>query len=85
MVHLLHDRGLLKDQVVFIVHGFLNDITTAWMSQMADALLSVEDYTIFLVGWRKGADIPLNYPQAAANTATVASAIAAAVDNVKSK
>lgn len=84
MIVNLKTRGQLAwgRKVVFIIHGFQNNVGTAWLADMANALKTVEDSLIFTVGWGKGADLP-DYPQAASNTQTMASAIASAVMYVK--
>jgi len=46
-------------QVVFIVHGFINNEKTTWLSPMKDEILKTEDSTV--VDWRDGADVP-EYP-----------------------
>ncbi|XP_077978242.1 phospholipase A1 VesT1.02-like [Glandiceps talaboti] len=64
-------------KVVFIVHGFTNDIESEWMNEMKDALfLRREINTVILVGWGKGAIVDVAEPtkiyrQAAANTQEV--------------
>ena len=63
--------------IIFIVHGFCNDIRTRWMYKMEEAILEreKEQAIVVLVGWGHGANygwIPLShYSQAAANTEAV--------------
>jgi len=62
-------------QVVFIVHGYLNNANTTWLSPMKDEILKADDSTVIIVDWRNGADVP-KYATAASNTQTTAAAIA---------
>jgi len=62
-------------QVVFIVHGFLNNEKTTWLSPMKDEILKADDSTVIIVDWKYGADVP-EYATAASNTQTTAAAIA---------
>lgn len=67
-------HGFLKTrQVVFIVHGFRNDLMSAeWMREMKDAILKQGDKTVILVGWGEGAKLSGHkYLQAASNTQEV--------------
>jgi len=63
-------------QVVFIVHGFLNNAKTPWLSPMKDEILKADDSTVIIVDWGNGADFPIKYATAASNTQTTAAAIA---------
>jgi len=62
-------------QVVFIVHGFLNNEKTTWLSPMKDEILKADDSTVIIVDWKYGADVT-EYATAASNTQTTAAAIA---------
>jgi len=57
-----------------LTHGFLNDINTDWLTKGAYALLESDpDISVVVVGWGGGANIGAqNYPQAVANTKSVA-------------
>jgi len=70
-------------QVVFIVHGFINNENTPWLSPMKDEILKAEDSTVIIVDWRYGADVP-EYATAASNTQTAAKAIASFAQAVAS-
>lgn len=59
-------------KVIFLVHGFLNNINTPWLHEMKDIMLQERDQVVVIVGWGKGADLlPVRYNSAAANTETV--------------
>lgn len=62
-------------QVVFIVHGYLNNAKTTWLSPMKDEILKADDSTVIIVDWKCGADFP-EYAIAASNTQTTAAAVA---------
>jgi len=65
----------LNRQVIFIVHGYLNNNNTHWLSPMKDAILREDDSTVIIVDWRYGADFQ-DYAQAASNTQITAAAVA---------
>ncbi len=66
------DGFLPSKRIIFITHGFLDDIDTKWLHEMKDELLKVSDQTVALVGWGRGADVlPLRYRQSVANIETV--------------
>ena len=67
------DNHLTTKRVVFIVHGFRNELRSPWMKEMADALREVEpDTLIMIVGWGGGANLlPFKYKQAVANVTVV--------------
>lgn len=69
----LHGQGfLMTSDVVFIVHGFQNKLTTDWLVEMKDTILRKETKTVILVGWAGGANLPIwEYAKAAANTQRV--------------
>lgn len=73
----LEKKEYLKpnQQVVFIVHGFWNNELFSWQYNVKNAILKAEDSTVFIVTWGAGSLVPL-YPQAGANTKTVASVVA---------
>lgn len=52
--------------VKIIVHGFGSSGHRAWVKQMTDNLLHVENVNVVVVDWERGAALP-NYVQAAAN------------------
>lgn len=74
--------------LVFIVHGFYNNITTRWMYKMEEAILQreKEQVIVVLIGWGGGADygwIPLShYSQAAANTEAVGQWLGGVADHL---
>ena len=70
---LRENNYLATGKVVFIVHGFRNELRSPWMKEMADALRKVEKNTlIMLVGWGGGANlVPLKYKEAVANVEVV--------------
>lgn len=69
--------GLIRNRVLYVVHGFQNNFQTPWLKEMADALLSVEDSTVIIVGWGKGADLGLTeVTQAIANILPVSELVA---------
>jgi len=82
MVTRIHQEGLIKNRVLFVIHGYQNNIDTPWLYTTSDALLSVEDDTVIVIGWGKGADL-VNYLQAASNTQTVSAAVALAAKKLK--
>lgn len=72
----LHELFSGETMIIFIIHGFLNNIKTPWMHTMKDAILwqkekEKEQVIVVLVGWGKGAGIGTFYYQAAANTEVV--------------
>jgi len=63
-------------RVIFMVHGYLGYMPwTHWLSESKDALLKIEDATIFQLVWAKGADVFYNYGQSASNTQTMAAVL----------
>ncbi|XP_064615464.1 pancreatic triacylglycerol lipase-like [Liolophura sinensis] len=67
--HFSHAR-----QTIMIVHGYMNNITTSWLTEMRNALLSEGDYNVIVVDWGHGAKT--GYNVAAANTIVVGAEIA---------
>lgn len=61
-------------KIIFITHGFENDIDTPWLPQMKDEILKVDpNALVALLGWGGGSNIHVyKYSQAAANTQSVA-------------
>ena len=63
--------------MVFIVHGFNNNIDASWMKEMKDAVFSKKsDHVVALVGWGLGAKMDWTMPghcykQAVGNTLTM--------------
>ncbi|XP_012941117.1 pancreatic triacylglycerol lipase [Aplysia californica] len=68
----------------FVIHGFGGSISNQWMVDIKNALLDKGDYNVVLVGWAKGAVMPL-YAQAVANTRLVAAEIKALVNEMVAK
>ncbi|CAL8100499.1 unnamed protein product [Orchesella dallaii] len=73
VLRLQHANLLETTELIFIAHGFENDVTTPWVPEMKDRILkATPQATVFLVSWGGGASIGiLKYSQAAANTQTV--------------
>ena len=72
----LHELFSGETMIIFIIHGFLNNIKTQWMHTMKEAILwqkekEKEQVIVVLVGWGNGAGIGTFYYQAAANTEAV--------------
>ncbi|XP_054165925.1 phospholipase A1-like [Oppia nitens] len=65
----LKSAGLLStSRIIFVTHGFLNNVNTEWMIDIKDELIKQNDQTVALVGWGHGADLlPIRYRQAAVN------------------
>lgn len=76
MVATMQQEKVLRKQVLFVIHGYEDNIDTPWLYEMSDALLAVDDFTVIVTGWGKGADFWVNYGQAASNTQTVSAAVA---------
>ena len=53
-------------KTVMIIHGFFSTSVPAWMIEMKNAILQVEDVNVVIVDWTKGNQFP--YIQAVANT-----------------
>lgn len=68
--------------VKIIVHGFACTIDKAWMHEMKDAILDIEDVNVILVGWGNGCKFP-NYGAASANIRTVAAQLNLLMFNIE--
>jgi hypothetical protein len=79
----LQSQNLTSKKTVFLVHGFTDGVNSKWLTNMTNALLAIQDYLVVTVGWDKGADLYLDYPLAASNTQTVATAVAVATKSLK--
>lgn len=55
---------------------------TAWFNDVKDALLNIEDQTVFYVDWSGGSDVLLSYGEAASNTQPVAAFLAQLSTNI---
>lgn len=57
--------GKKTSKIIFITHGFENDITTEWLPQMKDEIFKVDpEALVVLLGWGGGANINvLKYAQ----------------------
>ncbi|XP_023230832.1 pancreatic triacylglycerol lipase-like [Centruroides sculpturatus] len=64
-----------SNPIKIIIHGFGSSSRRAWVKQMTEALLFVEDVNVIVVDWEKGCALP-NYVQAAANCQLVGKEIA---------
>jgi len=64
-----------------MAHGWNSDGTSAWLTNMKNAILDREDINAVIVDWGGGAQI-LNYAQAASNTRTVGAYAAAVYQNL---
>lgn len=73
------------NSLIFVTHGFENDITSPWVPEMKDRILTVTpSATVILVNWGGGASIGiLKYTQAAANTQTVGAWLALIAQEIK--
>lgn len=75
--HLKQTGFLNSEKIIFITHGFHNDITIDWMKSYKDTLLNLSqqtkhELTVAEVGWGNGANIILfEYRTAASNVMTV--------------
>ncbi|KAL3869915.1 hypothetical protein ACJMK2_042537 [Sinanodonta woodiana] len=54
----------------FIIHGYLDNAASTWVTDMKDAILQREDANVITVDWSKGAN-QANYVQVVANTRVV--------------
>jgi len=79
----LQTDGLLAPSrpVTFLVHGFMGYVDVdptmnTWFPEFKDALLNLEDQTIFYVIWSGGSDVFYDYEDAASNTQPVAAFLA---------
>lgn len=54
----------------FIIHGYQDNTTNPWVTNMKDAILQREDANVITLDWSKGAN-QANYAQAVANTRVV--------------
>ena len=77
--------------MIFIVHGFTNDIDTPWIKEMKNAIFSMKsDCVVGMVGWGRGAELHYlrpghSYAQAVGNTMTVGKWLAKHVKAYKDK
>ncbi|XP_035825820.1 pancreatic triacylglycerol lipase [Aplysia californica] len=62
-------------KTVVIVHGYLESARSAWVVDMAHAILNREEANVIVVDWRKGAR-SLVYPLSVANTRVVGAVLA---------
>lgn len=78
--HLFDTKSL-----IFVTHGFENDVKSPWVPDMKDRILTVTPHaTVILVDWGGGASIGiLKYTQAAANTQTVGAWLALIAQEIK--
>ncbi|KAJ1527564.1 hypothetical protein ONE63_007530 [Megalurothrips usitatus] len=73
--------ALLKGaRTFFVVHGFNDKTTAAWVQELKDILLLKLDCNVVLVDWAPGAMAARNYLQAASNTRIVGAEIARLVE-----
>lgn len=69
--------ALLSDvRTFFVVHGFNDKTTNAWVQDLKDALLERLECNVVLVDWAAGAQASRNYLQAASNTRVVGAELA---------
>ncbi|XP_034247851.1 uncharacterized protein LOC117649322, partial [Thrips palmi] len=69
--------ALLQDvRTFFVVHGFNDKTTNAWVQDLKDALLERMESNVVLVDWASGAQASRNYLQAASNTRVVGAELA---------
>ncbi|CAN8020203.1 unnamed protein product, partial [Ixodes persulcatus] len=67
--------------LVIVVHGWLENSSTAYVPETKDALLDKEDLNVILVDWR-GSASQLNYIQSAGDTALVGRQISVLVQGL---
>lgn len=76
------------DTLVIVTHGFLKDVSSPWMHQLAETLMNRTSTTaVLLVGWGHGSGglpfpDPLYYYQAAANTRYMGYALATMLETL---
>jgi len=78
-IHKLEEQNFfsVNRKVAFLVHGYMGHMPwTKWTSEIKDAILKVEDTTVIMVVWSKGADVFYSYGESASNTQTVAAVLA---------
>lgn len=74
-------RALLRDvKTFYVVHGFNDKYSAAWVQDMKDALLERVNSNVILVDWAPGAQASRNYLQAASNTRIVGAELARMVE-----
>ncbi|KAK3912062.1 Pancreatic lipase-related protein 2 [Frankliniella fusca] len=74
-------RALLRDvKTFYVVHGFNDKYSNAWVQDMKDALLERVNANVILVDWAPGAQASRNYLQVASNTRIVGAELARMIE-----
>jgi len=69
-------------RTVFIVHGWLDNGTKPWLTEMKHAFILREDINVVIVDWSKCANNSYNYLQSASDTQTVGAQTALVIQNL---